>query len=166
MPDPGSGGGGQISHLNLDDGKSPKGLLPLALCRYFANVFCGLSVEGNGNPSGAKQNRLSCHPPFPRYFPLLSLHPDSGMQHHVQNFPFPLTISRITWRLCLRSCPGLLFGTSLLSLNFEPSLDSHWLRVFCSQLLQGMLGEYCAGSKPIMKNKHRVLFHTSLINCK
>lgn len=128
MPDPGSGGGGQISRLILDDGKSPKGLV-FHLCR--ADI---LQIFLFGCLSGALEIRLAPNKtfsPFTPPSPLLSLHPKSGMQHHVQNFPFPLTISRITWSLWLRSCSGLLLCTSLLSLNFEPSLDRKWLRVFC-----------------------------------
>ncbi len=41
MLDPGSGGGGQISNLISDDGKSPKGLL----CHlHSVDILCRVSV--------------------------------------------------------------------------------------------------------------------------
>lgn len=58
MLDPGSGGGGQISNLILDDGKSPKGLLcHLHSVDILCDCVCSwlLSME---MLSGAKLNFL------------------------------------------------------------------------------------------------------------
>lgn len=65
MPDPGSGGGGQISNLISDDGKSPKGLLcHLHSVDILCKRLCGWP-SGIEMLSGAKLNFLSCHPPPP-----------------------------------------------------------------------------------------------------
>lgn len=129
MPDPGSGGGGQISRLIRDDGKSPKGLVCHLCSADILQMFlCGclsgaLEIRLAPNETFSLVTLLPPFPPIPRYLSLLLLHPMSGMQDHVQSFLFPLSVSHITW-LC--SCLGLLFCTSLLSLNFKPSLYSNF----------------------------------------
>lgn len=111
MPDPGSGGGGQISHLIRDDGKSPKGLVCHLCSADILQMFlCGCL-------SGAMEIRLAPKetfssvtllPPFPsipRYLSLLSLHPMSGMQDHVQSFLFPLCLTHYLAEFLFRPAP-------------------------------------------------------------
>lgn len=92
MPDPGSGGGGQISHLILDDGKSPKGLVCHLRCADILQMFlCGclwgaLEIRLAPNEAFPLVTLLPPLPPIPPYFFLLSLLPMSGMQDHVRSF--------------------------------------------------------------------------------
>lgn len=141
----------------------------------FCKCFCLVVCRGQWK-SVWRQTKSSLlsppsnpHPPFPCYFSLLSLHPKSGMQHHVQNFPFPLSISRITWSLWLRSCSGLLFCTSLLSVNFEPLLTvSGWeCYVFSASARNAQCWDITAQLKSplcpsLMKNIPEALFHPCL----
>lgn len=61
MLDPGSGGGGQISHLISADGKSPKGLLcHLHSVDILCERLCGC-LSGIEMLSGAKLNFLTYH---------------------------------------------------------------------------------------------------------
>lgn len=93
MPDPGSVGGGQISHLILADGKSPNGLVCHLHSADILQMFlCGLSVGGleirlAPNETFSLVTRCPM-PPIPCYFSLLLLHLMSGMQDHVQSFLF------------------------------------------------------------------------------
>lgn len=121
MPDPGSGGGGQISHLILDDGKSPKGLVCHLRCADILQMFlCGcllgaLEIRLAPNETFPLVTLLPPLPPIPPYFFLLSLLPMSGMQDHVQSFLFPCYLTHY------QSLAVFLFGPVLLyvSAHFE-----------------------------------------------
>lgn len=109
MLDPGSGGGGQISNLISDDGKSPKVLLChlhsvdiLCECRWLA----GIEIL-----SGAKLNFLSCHPPA--LFPSLP----SPIPPSFFLLPFFLSLTLLPCTPC-KECKitfGVFFSTSLSS---------------------------------------------------
>ena len=137
MLDPGSSGGGQISNLISDDGKSPKGLLCHLHC---VDIFCvsvcvcvcvPSSIE---MLSGAKLNFFSCHPPPPPhpslpspippsyFFSSLSLsstlHPMWGMQDHVCSFLFNQSFLFLGLSAFHFAC-SLAVLTSFLSLSLS-----------------------------------------------
>lgn len=125
MPDPGSGGGGQISHLILDDGKDhhQKDLCATCVVPIFCKCFCVVVWRGALEIHLAPNENLpSCHPPptFPPLllptFPSSRSSPCQECKITFRAFSF-LAISHITWRLWLCSCSGLLFCTSSLGLS-------------------------------------------------
>ena len=129
MLDPGSGGGGQISNLISDDGKSPKGLLCHShsvdiLCECLCGWLSGIEML-----SGAKLNFLSCHPPpflpslpspiSPSFFLHLSL---SFPPPHVRNARSRFSSSSACLSFTVLSLSLCLYLVSLSLSMFRPVL--------------------------------------------
>ena len=144
MLDPGSGGGGQISHLISAEGKSPKGLLCHLhsvdiLCERLCGCLLGIEML-----SGAKLNFLTYHsllfsplslpPSLPLFSSPLSLLPSTpckeceitfGVFLFNQSFLFVCLSVRRLSVFPLFLSPSMfrpvLFCTSELILHFEPT---------------------------------------------
>lgn len=135
MLDPGSGGGGQISNLISDDGKSPKVLL----CHlHSVDILCECRwLVGIEILSGAKLNFLSCHPP-----PLLP------------SLPSPIPPS---FFLCLSFSLSLFFpahhvrnARSRLEFSFQPVFPLPLLGCLSMCWLYLSLGLYLVFLSPSM----------------
>lgn len=145
MLDPGSGGGGQISNLISDDGKSPKVLLChlhsvdiLCECRWLA----GIEIL-----SGAKLNFLSCHPPA--LFPSLP----SPIPPSFFLLPFFLSLSLFFHAHHVRN------ARSRLEFSFQPVFPLPLLVCLSMSWLYLSLGLYLVFLSPSMFRP--VLFCTS-----
>lgn len=151
MPDPGSGGGGQISRLILDDGKWPKGLVCHLRCADILQMFSVVVCRGHWKSvwRQTKPSLLSPSSPFLAAFPSSRSTPRQECKITFRAFSFFSLSHTLPVRACsfVRHCSvwtlGVLFTASGWECSIQALFPDYCFECWGNDTVQ-VKGPYCA----------------------